>query len=177
MLNAVDVAKYFFKKDKNRELFNGQCLVKKNGRSFYEGNARINKYLHITQNVWIAMTGEKLIDVDFYAYDNGAVVLDVLDKYLVHLNNISSADFSDFTEEIKSYLDKIYLSLENAYIDELIDLSHEDAEWDRVFNFKNERGRYATKEEQKMDSLRLQSEYKQQYKNFIWALERLNINE
>ena len=48
MLKAIDVAKYFLNKD-DGTLFNNK-LVERSGRRFYEGNARLNKYLHIAQN-------------------------------------------------------------------------------------------------------------------------------
>jgi len=73
MLNQYDVVNFFFSLDPKRELFN-QKLITRNGATFYEGNARLNKYLHLAQNIYLAMTGELLIDTSFYAYSNGAVV-------------------------------------------------------------------------------------------------------
>ena len=42
MSKAVEVVKCFFAKDPNRQVFNLN-LVERNNRSFYEGNAKINK--------------------------------------------------------------------------------------------------------------------------------------
>lgn len=50
MLTAKQVAEYFLSKDPKRKLFNYN-VVSYNGRKFYEGNARINKYLFLAQVV------------------------------------------------------------------------------------------------------------------------------
>ena len=76
MLRDIEVARFFLAKDPDRRLFNKK-LVRRNGRDFYEGNARLNKYLHIAQNLYIAKEGEKLFSDDLYAYDNGAVAPNV----------------------------------------------------------------------------------------------------
>ena len=44
MMNAEIIAKYYLSKDPDRVLFNNNVVVK-NNRKFYEGNARLNKYL------------------------------------------------------------------------------------------------------------------------------------
>ena len=84
MLSALQVAKYFLSLDESGTLFN-KNIIEKNGRKFYEGNARLNKYLHLAQNIYIAKTGNPLMDADFYAYDNGAVVPSVQERYAVIL--------------------------------------------------------------------------------------------
>ena len=91
MQAVIQIAKYFLSKDPDRQLFN-KTLVHKNGRDFYEGNARLNKYLHLAQNIFIAKTGTKLFQEDLYAYDNGAVALDVQENYailLIYLQEIN----------------------------------------------------------------------------------------
>ena len=169
MLNVIDVANYFFKKDKNRKLFNKK-LITRNGRTFYEGNARINKYIQLSQNIYIAKTGKKLIDVDLYAYDNGAVALEVQEHYQVLLNNIDKVKSFPFNEEEKNFLNKMYAVLEYADIDELIEIAHEDLEWiDKNKNY--------TKDKQKMDSLKLKNLYEKQYANFIWAFDRMDVSD
>ena len=50
MINAELVAKYFLSKDNERKLFN-MNVVTYNNRNFYEGNARLNKYLFLSQVV------------------------------------------------------------------------------------------------------------------------------
>ena len=59
LLNEYDIVNYFFSLDPNKELFN-QKLIVRNGSNFYEGNARLNKYLHIMQMMYIALYDEKL---------------------------------------------------------------------------------------------------------------------
>ena len=126
------VWRYLLSKDKDGTLFN-KNLTSKNGRSFYSGNARLNKYLHLAQNIYLAKTGELLIDSAFYAYDNGAVVPEVQENYAVLLNqrqipnNILSQD--------QEFLDKIYNVFINASLEELIELSHEDSEWIEKHSF------------------------------------------
>lgn len=164
MLNVIDVANYFLKKDRNRKLFKND-IIGRNGKAFCEGNVRLSIYLHIAQNVWIAKTGEKLIDVDFYACDNGATSLDVRDNYQIMLRNIRKILEITFPKEQKEFLDTIYVALKSADIDELIEISREDPEWeDKHKNYP--------KDKQKMDSLKLKDHYKTQYANFVWAIGR-----
>lgn len=164
MVRAIDVAEYFLNKDPERKLFTKK-LQTKNGRKFYEGNARLNKYLHLAQNVFIAKTGEKLFGDDLYAYDNGAVVTSVQENYAVLWNRSNEPVF---TTELAEFLDKIYLILENAPLDELIDISHEDPEW-------ADKHRGYSKECQRMDSLSHSSGYKEQYADVIEMMERMSI--
>lgn len=164
MVRAMDVAEYFLSKDPDRKLFTKK-LQTKNGRKFYEGNARLNKYLHMAQNVFIAKMGEKLFGEDLYAYDNGAVATNVQENYSVLW---SRSNVPTFTPEIIEFLDKIYLILENAPLDELIDISHEDPEW-------ADKHRGYSKECQRMDSLSHLSEYKEQYADVVEMMERMGV--
>lgn len=128
MLKAIDVAKYFLSKDPDKVLFNKK-IVTYNGRKFYEGNARLNKYLFLTQVVYMAKYGRKLFDDNFLAYDNGPVVDEVRTNFAKLINDDYSSKLS---ESDKIFLDKIYHSLENASCEELIEISHEDPEWQRL---------------------------------------------
>lgn len=180
MLNVIDVANYFLKKDKDGKLFNKKLITKigrngksgRNGKTVYEGKVRINTYIQLAQNIYIAKTGKKLIDVDFYAYDNGAVALEIQEHYLFLLSNINNVhenvDFP-FSKEEKDFLNKMYVALEDANVNELIEISKEDLEW--INKSKN-----YTKDKQKMDSLKLKDLYKIQYANFIWAFDRIDAN-
>lgn len=125
MLKANDVAKYFLSKDKNRILFNNN-IVEKNNRKSYEGNIRLNKYLFLSQVVYMAKYGQKLFMDDFVAYDNGPVIKEIVTDYsLMSTRN----DIVNIPSKIKDFLDKIYIALENATYDELIEITHEDPEW------------------------------------------------
>lgn len=163
MLKAIDIASYFINKDTDRLLFNKE-FIHKNGRGFYEGNARLNKYLHLAQNIYIAKTGGKLFNEDLYAYDNGGVVLSVQENYSILLNTKRGVVIP---EDVCIFLDKIYKIFENASIDELIELSHEDNEWE------NKRIYHMRKEDQKMDSLSHVDEYKEQYHDIIKVMDRM----
>ena len=164
MQNAVEVAKYFLGKDPNRTVFN-KTLKTINSRTFYEGNARLNKYLHMAQNLYIAKTGERLFEDDLYAYDNGAVALKVQENYAILL---SKKDVPNLPDGITSFLDKIYKLLENASLDELIELSHEDTEWETKHN-------YYSITDQRMDSLQHSDEYRKQYRDVLKVMESLTI--
>ena len=65
MLSALDVAKYYLSKDPEKKLFNYN-IVAKNDRKFYEGNARLNKYLFLTQVVYLAKYEKKLFKMLIY---------------------------------------------------------------------------------------------------------------
>ena len=162
MLNVIQVAKYFLSKDEDGELFNKK-LVTMNGRTFYEGNAKLNKFLHMAQNVYIAKTGEKLFAEDLYAYDNGAVAPEVQEKYAILL---TKAVKPELPEDIVDFLDKLYVMLKDAPLDELIEISHEDPEW-----VKKHTG--YSKREQRMDSLMYAEEYRVQYSDVLRLIERM----
>lgn len=163
MIRGIDAALYILSLDKNHKLFNKTLRVQ-NGRRFYEGNARLNKYMHLAQNIYIAKYGKPLMDSVFYAYDNGAVDPKVQENYSVLLErrdqNIVLA------ENEKRFLESIYKAFQNATLDELIELSHEDSEWIDKHNFYQ-------KEDQRMDSMAHKEEYAEQYADMIKVLERM----
>ena len=130
MLKATDVAMYFLSKDPDRILFN-KNIATYNGRKFYEGNARLNKYLFLAQVVYLAKYEKKLFDDNFIAYDNGPIIDEVRTNYakLIHANYCA-----EISENDKKFLDKIYYSLKDASCEELIEISHEDPEWKRLSN-------------------------------------------
>ncbi len=162
MVTDIDVAKYFIAKDTNREYFDLN-LVKKNNRMFYAGNARLNKYLHLAQNIYIAKHGAPLFDGVLYAYDNGAVSKDVLENYSKLIKTTSEKP--PFDKQIAAYLDLIYDILKEASVDELIEMSHEDAEW------QNKAGHYRL-EDEKMDSMSRAAEYRIQYADIVEYIDR-----
>ena len=158
MLTAKQVAEYFLSKDPERQLFNYN-VVSYNGRKFYEGNARINKYLFLAQVVHLAKYNSKLFSDDFVAYDNGPVVESIMNSYgrlTGHYDN------QNLDEIEKNFLDKIYLSLENATYEELIEITHEDPEWQTLS--KDTYNAPVMNLEKNID------EYKKRYKGLIEAL-------
>lgn len=163
MVNVKDVAMYFLNKDADGNLFTKE-LSEINGRIFYTGNARLNKLLHMAQNIYIAKTGKKLFDADFYAYDNGAVAIEVQENYAVLLARKYTPVIPD---EDAKFLDKIFTIFKNASIEEMIKLSHEDDEWKRKQGFYD-------KAEQKMDSLANVEAYKRQYADILMIMERMS---
>lgn len=157
MLTAKDVAEYFISKDPDRKLFNYN-VVSYNGRNFYEGNARLNKYLFLAQVVHLARYNSKLFSDDFCAYDNGPVVENIMTSY----GRLSGKNEKKIDDNKKNFLDKIYKSLENATYDELIEITHEDPEWISLSN--------DTYNSPTMNLERNIEEYKKRYKGIIEAL-------
>ena len=82
MISAEMVAKYFLQKDPQRLLFNKK-LVEKNNRSSYEGNVKLNKFLFLSQVVFMAKYGRKLFNDNFVAYDNGPVIKSIIHDYQI----------------------------------------------------------------------------------------------
>ncbi len=158
-MKAIDVVKYYLSKDINRELFNNNIIVK-NDRKSYEGNVRLNKYLFLTQVVYIAKYGKELFDDDFVAYINGPVIKDIVNNF-PHIPRLK--DEVNILPETKVFLDKIYDSLKNASCEELIDITHEDPEWIRLSS--------NTYNAPKMNLVKNAEIYKKRYKGLIEALD------
>ncbi len=158
MLNAETVAKYYLSKDADRVLFNNNVVVK-NNRKFYEGNVRLNKYLFLSQVVYLAKYETKLISDNFVAYDNGPVVKEIISEYPLMASRRENVNIP---ENIKVFLDKIYEALKNASYEELIEITHEDPEWIRLSK--------DTFNAPIMDLENNIEEYKKRYKGLITAL-------
>lgn len=158
MVSAKLVAKYFLSKDPNQKLFNRK-VVSYNDRTFYEGNARLNKYLFLTQVVYLAKNNKRLFADDFCAYDNGPVVEEIMKSYPILKADVS---FDSISEDDKKFLDKIYYALENATYEELIEITHEDPEWMRLQS--------QTYDAPVMDLEKHIDEYKNRYKGLMEAL-------
>ena len=163
MTTAIQVAQYFLSKDPNAQLFapaDSKHVIELNGSTPYEGNVRLNKYLHIAQNLYIAMYGEKLFDDDIYAYTNGGVVPAVQNNYAFLRKGVSLDKELD-DEGKKKFLDRFNVIYDYAPLDELIEISHEDPEWEE--KTINPFG------QQKMSSLERIDEYKEQYEDAIYV--------
>lgn len=158
MMKAEVIAKYYLSKDSDRVLFNNNVVVK-NNRKFYEGNARLNKYLFLSQVVYLAKYERKLISDNFVAYDNGPVIKDIINEYPIISSRRETVTIPD---DVKVFLDKIYESLKNASYEELIEITHEDPEWIKL-----------SKDTFNAPIMNLEKnieEYKQRYKGLIAAL-------
>lgn len=160
MIYAKDVAKYFLLKDEDKKLFN-KNLIECNGRSCYEGNIRLNKYLYFAQTVYLAKYGRLLFDDPIQAYENGPIVKDVMTKYAVMQANRTNDAKLD--KDITSFLDKIYEALKNATYQELVDITHEDTAWkelsDKTYNAPV------------IDIMKYQKKYEKQYRGLIKIME------
>lgn len=127
MMSAELVARYFLSKDPQRKLFNRK-LETIRGKDCYEGNVRLNKYLHIAQLLYFTKFEKKLFQDELYAYHNGAVVKTVLSDFSRLCQENKNNIYID--QESKNFLDKVYICLENAEIEDLIEISHEDPAWE-----------------------------------------------
>ena len=167
--DAKNIALYFFQLDKDESLFSKDKMVEINSTKMYEGNIRVNKYLHIAQNLHIAKYGKKLFENDLYAYDNGGIVRDVQLNYQV-LKHLKPSDYTqDIDADTQEFLKKIFYILKNAPLKELIKISHEDEEWIECHQLP--RGR------QIMNPLRNAEEYRVQYNDVIRLLDKPYLQE
>ncbi|MCI9434087.1 MAG: SocA family protein [Bacilli bacterium] len=160
MINAELVAKYFLNKDDDRKIFN-KNFTNIRGKDCYEGNVKLNKYLHISQLLYFTKYDKKLFKDDLYAYHNGAIVKDVQSRFSTLYSEHDDVQLED--SRIKCFLDKIYDCFKNATIDDLIEISHEDPAW-----LEQEEKIYSNA---KMNLEKYKRQYKQQYKDILEAMD------
>ena len=166
MVKVIDAARFLLSLDPERVYFNKK-LYTSNGRTFYEGNARLNKMLHLAHNIYIGKTGTLLFDSPFYAFDNGGIASEVQDNYAMLLGTSKNNEHS-LDEEIQIYLKKIFLIYKDAPIDELVEIDHEDPAW-------IEKHQYYFKEDQVMDSLKYKVDYKTRYADINECIDEMTL--
>ncbi len=132
MEKVEDIAKYILFLDKNNDIFINKLLTLQN-RNCYEGNVRLNKYLHIMQMVYLAMTDKKLFNEEMYAFDNGVVINSIMNNY-VYLKATKDS-YQITNENIKKFIEKMFNILKYAPLEDLIAISHQDEEWQKKHNF------------------------------------------
>ncbi len=157
-----DIAKYILSLDTTNEVFLNNLIVL-NNRKCYEGNVRLNKYLHIMQMTYMAMYEEKLFDEVMYAFDNGVVVETIMDNYMLLKRTKDSYEVE--SGSIKDFVTKLYNVLENAPLNDLIEISHQDSEW------KKKHG-YFSKDKQIINVDKQLNEYKNLCGDFIYLLNK-----
>lgn len=146
-MNIKTVAKYFISID--------------DGTFNNNSSTRLNIYLHMAQNLYIAKTGEKLFKERLYAADNGAENPCVRQSY--HKWKSNKQQNFNIPSETKIFLNNVYNILKNADMKDLIQISKEDREWQEKHCSHG-----------KMDSLRHASEYKTQYADAVKYMEKMN---
>ena len=161
MEKVENIAKYILFLDKNNDIFINNLLTL-NGRECYEGNVRLNKYLHIMQMVYFAMTDKKLFNEEMYAFDNGVVVNSVMNNYAYLKSTKNSYNISD--ENVKKYIEKMFNILKYAPLEDLIEISHQDEEWKKKHN-------YYQKKDQLIDVDSQKENYKIMCADFIEMLD------
>ena len=107
----------------------------------------------------MALYNKRLFKDDFKAYDNGPVIEDIVKSYGLMINQNNKININDSD---KQFLDKIYMSLENASFDELIEITHEDPTWQKLSG-----DTYNAPLMNIEDNI---AEYKKRYKGLIEAL-------
>ena len=122
MEKVEDIAKYILSLDENNDIFINN-LIKLNGHDCYEGNVRLNKYLHIMQMVYIALTGNKLFREEMYAFDNGVVVNTVMNNYNYLKNTKNSYNLTD--TKVRDYLKRMFDILRYAPLPDLIEIFYQ----------------------------------------------------
>ena len=161
MEKVENIAKYILFLDKNNDIFINNLLTL-NGRECYEGNVRLNKYLHIMQMVYFAMTDKKLFNEEMYAFNNGVVVNSVMNNYVYLKSTKNSYNISD--ENVKKYIEKMFNILKYAPLEDLIEISHQDEEWKKKHN-------YYQKKDQLIDVDSQKENYKIMCADFIEMLD------
>lgn len=161
MEKVRNVALYLLSLDTDNKIFT-KNLVTKNKRNCYDGNVRLNKYLHICQMVYMAMNNEKLFDEEMYAYDNGVIIEEVMQNYAILLSRKNEA--VDLKDDTKNFLSKMFNILYEAPLEDLIKISHQDKEW-------IDKSKFYRKEDQKIDPYSQIENYKKMCANFIYLME------
>lgn len=169
--DAIDIAKFFFKLDKEEKLFPKDKMITINGKTMYEGNIRVNNFLHLSQNIYIAKYGKKLFYNDLYAYVNGSIVRDVQVNYQVLKKNMDLTSFSAdmFDDETLLFLKEMFYIFQYAPIEELVEITHEDEEWIECNSLL--RGH------QIMNPISRAKEYHEQYDDILYLLNQDYILE
>lgn len=157
MEKVENIAKYILSLDKDDNIFVNK-LITLQGRDCYEGNVRLNKYLHIMQMVYLAMTDSKLFAEDMYAFDNGVVINEVMNNY-AHLKSTKDS-YNIADENVKNYIEKMFNILKYAPLEDLIEISHQDEEWQK-------KHRYYHKKNQLIDVNSQKENYKVMCADFI----------
>ena len=160
MYSAETVANLFLSLDENRDFYDDR-LIGMNSRQFIKGSARLNKFLQLAQNLYIAKYGQLLFPENIYAYDNGGLVNEIQSGYR-KLTNKAPDGFA-IDKETEDFLKRVFWLLKNASIEELIEISHQDPAW-------KEKARYYSLDEQKMSPLKYEEDYRERYRDALVLL-------
>jgi uncharacterized phage-associated protein len=127
MEKAEEIAKLILSLDNDDVVFHYN-LINLNGHNCLEGKVRLNKYLHIMQMTYMAMFDKKLFDDKMFAYDNGAVVKEILNDYPTIRKERNNYKVNE-KERVIPFIKKMYIVLKPAPLQDLIEISHLDKEW------------------------------------------------
>ena len=166
MIDKMSAAHFLLSLDPNRDYFNTNA-IKMNERVFWEGNARLNKMLHLAQNIYIGKYGEPLIDADFLAYDNGGVIPEIQENYRMLLATNTQEEIH-LDSDAKAYLAIIFDIFKDAPVEELIEIDHEDPAW-------QEKHQYYNKLDQVMDPMSFVDDYRVRYADINELIDEMEM--
>lgn len=166
MYNAKEIAEFFLSIDTD-DVLKSENKIVKNGRNIIVGSTKLNKFLHLSQNIYIAKTGNLLFNDTVLAYDNGGVIYGVQGSFYTLKKTYRNTSLC-FDKETEDFLKRMYIVLKDAPLDKLIELSHQDPSW------KEKHNGY-TLEEQIMTPLKYLEDYKNRYKDVLQLMEGLKV--
>lgn len=163
MENVKELAKFILSLDKDDQVFHYESIVL-NGRECLAGKVRLNKYLHIMQMMYISLYDQKLFNENMYAYDNGAVIDEILNSYAELRINRDNYSLEN-AENVKPFIKKMYEMLKPAPLDILIEISHQDEEWIKKHNYYAKSDQLMNIDSQKENYKELCADFIKLYKN------------
>ncbi len=164
-MEGITAAEFFVTLNKKNETFD-RTLFKRYGKTFYQGDIRLNVYLQMAQVIYIAKTGAPLIHSSFYAYEIGAVIPAVSSSYSRLIGDTSKeSGVVSVNNDERLFLEKIDHMFQNATMEILIELSQEDPAWIEKHNKYREIDKI-------MDFMAHVKEYEEQYAELIAYMEK-----
>ena len=120
--------------------------------------------MFFAQVLYFVKTKELLFSEEILAFDNGTVVEEVRQNYniLIKIDNLNC----NIDETKKKFLNKLYKFLDNASLDELIEISHTDKNW-------VEKNKEYSKVNQIMDIKNNYEYYSFNYEDALYLMEKI----
>ncbi len=130
-LNPRLIADFFLARDNERETADVTQL-------------KLHKLCYLAQANYLAETGVRLFDSEFYAFQYGPVVADILADFKSYdrqtivatesgRRRAEEAALSSLPPEIVTYLDRVWNTYKDESSSRLVNLTHDDAPWSDAF--------------------------------------------
>lgn len=163
MENVKELAKFILSLDTEDKVFHYEPITL-NGKETLAGKVRLNKYLHIMQMMYISLYDKKLFNENMYAYDNGAVIDEILNSYGELRKNKNHYSLSD-EKTVKPFIKKMYKLLKPAPLDVLVEISHQDEEWIKKHSYYSKSDQLMNVDSQKENYKELCADFIKLYNN------------